>query len=117
MCGIAGEVPWSGVDYSAAICMVARLQHRGPHRRSTDLSPTGRCALAHARLRIIDIGTGELPISNENESVWVVFNGEIYNPEPIRSMSERHCGATAAYGHQLWALLTLETWLERKLAA
>ena len=85
MCGIAGEVSWSGIDRAAAIRMAERLHHRGPDRRSTYVSPTGRCALAHARLRIIDLETGEQPMSNEDGSVWVVFNGEIYNFRELRA--------------------------------
>jgi asparagine synthase (glutamine-hydrolysing) len=42
---------------------------------------------------------------------------EWLRPEPVRSMAEQHFAATADYGHQLWALLTLETWLERRLTA
>jgi asparagine synthase (glutamine-hydrolysing) len=84
MCGIAGEVSWRGVDRDAAARMAERLRHRGPDRRSTYFSPAGRCALAHARLRIIDLETGEQPMANEDGSVWVVFNGEIYNFAELR---------------------------------
>jgi asparagine synthase (glutamine-hydrolysing) len=42
---------------------------------------------------------------------------EWLRPEPVRAMAEQHFAATADHGHQLWALLTLETWLERKLTA
>jgi asparagine synthase (glutamine-hydrolysing) len=84
MCGIAGEVSWRGTDRAAATLMAERLRHRGPDRRSTYFSPAGRCALAHARLRIIDLETGEQPMANEDGSVWVVFNGEIYNFPELR---------------------------------
>jgi len=92
VCGIAGEVSWSGVDRDAAIRMAERLRHRGPDHRATYVSPAGRCALAHARLRIIDLETGEQPMSNEDGSVWVVFNGEVYNFTELR-------GELAAHGH------------------
>ncbi|MET0153174.1 MAG: asparagine synthase (glutamine-hydrolyzing) [Candidatus Binatia bacterium] len=84
MCGIAGEVRGSGVDRDAATRMAERLRHRGPDQRSIYVSRAGRCALAHARLRVIDLATGEQPMSNEDGSVWVVFNGEIYDFQALR---------------------------------
>jgi asparagine synthase (glutamine-hydrolysing) len=92
VCGIAGEVSWSVAVRDAAIRMAERLRHRGPDRRSTYVSPAGRCTLAHARLRIIDLETGEQPMSNEDRSVWVVFNGEVYNFTALR-------GELEAQGH------------------
>jgi asparagine synthase (glutamine-hydrolysing) len=57
--------------------MAAALHHRGPD----DSGSFGdRCAvLGHARLSIIDLATGHQPMCNEDESIWIVFNGEIYN--------------------------------------
>jgi len=60
------------------------MGHRGPDasgHREFDL-----CSLAHTRLRILDISeAGDQPMANEDESVWVVFNGEIYNHAELRS--------------------------------
>ncbi len=88
MCGIAGEVSWSGADHRVAVRMAARLRHRGPDRCATYVSPAGRCALAHARLRVIDLETGEQPMTNEDGLAWVVFNGEIYNFLELRAELE-----------------------------
>ena len=95
----SGRGLMAGVDRDAAIRMAERLRHRGPDCRSTYVAPSGRCALGHARLRIIDLETGEQPMSNEDGSVWVVFNGEIYNfPElraRARSGTATHSAAAA----------------------
>jgi asparagine synthase (glutamine-hydrolysing) len=67
--------------------MAERLRHRGRDRRSTYSSPAGRCALGDARLRIFDLEAGEQPMANEDGSIWVVFNDEIYNfQEPRREL-------------------------------
>src|SRR5512144_68121 len=63
--------------------MCDTIRHRGPDDEGfhTDRG----CALGMRRLSIIDLSTGHQPISNEDGSVWVVFNGEIYNYQPLRS--------------------------------
>ncbi len=131
MCGIAGEVSWSGVDRDAAIRMAERLRHRGPDRRSTYVAPSGRCALAHARLRVIDLETGEQPMSNEDGSVWVVFNGEVYNFTELRAELEAHGHAfrsrsdteVIVHGYEQWGdrlperldgMFALAIWDERR---
>ena len=85
MCGIAGILSFSDrASSDGAGTMAERLRHRGPDRRSIYVSPSRRCSLGHARLDVIDLDTGGQPISNEDGSVWVVFNGEIYNFSPLR---------------------------------
>ena len=64
--------------------MADTLAHRGPDGRSCYRSPTGRCALGHTRLKVIDLETGDQPMPNEDGSVQVVFNGEIYNHRELR---------------------------------
>ena len=54
------------------------------------LSPGGRCAFGHARLRVIDLETGAQPMPNEDGSVQVVFNGEIYNFLELQKELEAH---------------------------
>src|SRR2546423_1219094 len=87
MCGIAGVVSLSHTPASrdVALAMAERLRNRGPDLRSSYLSTSMRCALGHSRLRIIDLQTGDQPMANEDGSVWVVFNGEIYNFPVLRA--------------------------------
>lgn len=63
------------------------LRHRGPDGTGYFRSP--QCELAHARLSIIDLETGDQPIANEDESVWTVFNGEIFNFIELRAELQR----------------------------
>jgi asparagine synthase (glutamine-hydrolysing) len=61
------------------------LRHRGPDGRGAWLSPNGRVALGHTRLSIIDLETGDQPITNENGRIHIVANGEFYDFERQRS--------------------------------
>jgi asparagine synthase (glutamine-hydrolysing) len=84
MCGIAGSVgdgsPGAGADVES---MVSAMDHRGPDARGT--RRIGSCVLGHARLRVIDLSpAADQPMSNETATVWVVFNGEIYNYLELR---------------------------------
>jgi asparagine synthase (glutamine-hydrolysing) len=63
--------------------MCDQIRHRGPDDEGFHLD--GGCALGMRRLSIIDLNTGHQPISNEDGSVWVVFNGEIYNFQELRN--------------------------------
>lgn len=67
--------------------MIATLRHRGPDGTGYFRSPL--CELAHARLSIIDLETGDQPIANEDQSVWTVFNGEIFNFIELRAELQR----------------------------
>src|SRR4051794_20442307 len=91
MCGIAGVVDLGGrseADGEAVGRMTAAMHHRGPDDSGTFVD--GHVALGHARLSIIDLSTGHQPMCNEDESVWIVFNGEIYNfPELHESLVGR----------------------------
>lgn len=92
MCGIAGIVSAASAAPASAACaraMAERLRHRGPDERSVWGAPSGRCALGHARLRVIDPVTGGQPMPNESGSVHAVFNGEIYNFRELRAELER----------------------------
>ena len=62
-----------------------RLRHRGPDGEAAIRLMNGRCWLGHLRLAIIDLDGGGQPISNEDGTVWVVCNGEIYNYIELRS--------------------------------
>jgi asparagine synthase (glutamine-hydrolysing) len=90
MCGIAGSLSTHGERPTRAEleAMIARLRHRGPDGVGTLLD--GPVGLAHARLSIIDIAGGTQPIANEDCTVWVVFNGEVFNYlELRRDLEER----------------------------
>jgi asparagine synthase (glutamine-hydrolysing) len=95
MCGIAGSVALrEGLPPPAPEAlrrMCGALRHRGPDEMGTyrDL----RAGLAHTRLSIIDLSTGQQPLANEDGTIWVVFNGEIFNYVELRSQLE-------ALGHQ-----------------
>lgn len=73
--------------------MIRAMRHRGPDGYGF-LVASG-VGLAHARLSIIDLATGDQPIHNEDESVWVVFNGEIFNYRELRADLE-------ANGHRFY---------------
>ena len=86
MCGICGTFASSGVldpQIRTAIApMTATLSHRGPDGQG--VFNNSFATLGHRRLSIIDRAGGAQPIANEDESCWVVFNGEIYNHRSIR---------------------------------
>jgi asparagine synthase (glutamine-hydrolysing) len=89
MCGICGIVERNGpIDHQALKRMTAAIQHRGPDDEGFYVAPeegqTG-VGLGFRRLSIIDLVTGNQPISNEDGSVHVVFNGEIYNYRELRT--------------------------------
>ncbi len=87
MCGICGAFGISGPldpEVRAALpAMAAAIAHRGPDGQGV-FSDT-RAALGHRRLAIIDVARGHQPIPNEDETRWVVFNGEIYNHRALRA--------------------------------
>ena len=67
---------------SAVRAMCDQIRHRGPDDEGYHVE--GGCAIGMRRLSIIDLSTGHQPMTNEDESVWVVFNGEIYNYQELR---------------------------------
>jgi asparagine synthase (glutamine-hydrolysing) len=83
MCGIAGFYLREGrASLSTVRTMCDQIRHRGPDDEGYHVE--GGCAIGMRRLSIIDLSTGHQPMTNEDESVWVVFNGEIYNYQEIR---------------------------------
>jgi asparagine synthase (glutamine-hydrolysing) len=85
MCGICGSVALAAGPPGAegVRAMLAALVHRGPD--SEGVFETPRVTAGVRRLRVIDLATGDQPIANEDGSVEVVFNGEIYNFRELRS--------------------------------
>jgi asparagine synthase (glutamine-hydrolysing) len=92
MCGIYGFVNQRGtIDSEILSRMGLALAHRGPDDcdEMTEISDAGCVALGHKRLSIIDLSpAGRQPIANEDESVWLTLNGEIYNYRELREELE-----------------------------
>lgn len=87
MCGIAGMLlhdPLRRANAAVVVRMAERLRHRGPDDEGA--WSDGPIALAHRRLSVIDLSArGRQPMSNEDGSIWVVLNGEIYDHGPLRA--------------------------------
>ncbi len=86
MCGIVGIVcKEGGIQPALVKAMRDRMFHRGPNDAGLFLSEGGIVALGHRRLSIIDLSSnGHQPMSNEDQMIWLVFNGEIYNFQQLR---------------------------------
>ncbi len=103
MCGICGVIhhdPLSHVDIATLKAMNERLVHRGPDDEGFYVA--GNVGLAMRRLSIIDLQTGEQPVTNENRTIWLVYNGEIYNHGELRTRLE-------ASGHRFQSKSDTET--------
>ena len=90
MCGIAGLVdarPAARADPDLVRRMLQTIVHRGPD--DSGLHEGGRAVIGARRLKIIDLAGGHQPIGNEDGTVWVAYNGEIYNHAAIRHELER----------------------------
>jgi asparagine synthase (glutamine-hydrolysing) len=86
MCGIAGIFDTHGlrpIDRSLLERMNQAQFHRGPDEGGTFIAPG--IGLAHRRLSIIDLSTGQQPLFNQDRSICIVFNGEIYNFQQVRA--------------------------------
>lgn len=95
MCGIVGALQLREpglISEEMLGRMLARIQHRGPDEFGTFVDDW--CGLGNARLSIIDLSSGQQPIGNEDGSLWIVFNGEIFNYPELRL-------ELLARGHQL----------------
>src|SRR6266699_686324 len=131
MCGIAGAVAHSGgyVDPADVHSMCQTIVHRGPDDEG--IHTQGCVGLGMRRLSIIDLSTGRQPIHNEDRTIWVVFNGEIYNFSELRSrlQARGHCFYTNTdtevivhlyeeYGpecvHSLRGMFAFAVWDERQ---
>src|SRR6202790_3531393 len=83
MCGSGGYFLKDGrAELSVVKAMCDSIIHRGPDDEGFHVD--GGAAIGMRRLSIIDLSTGHQPISNEDGTVWVVFNGEIYNYQHLR---------------------------------
>lgn len=89
MCGIAGIINFGGAgraDASVVRQMCQIMAHRGPDDEG--IYANGPVALGMRRLSIVDLATGKQPISNEDDTLWIVYNGEIYNHASLRERLE-----------------------------
>lgn len=87
MCGISGILILSAQARISELDvrrMLPPLRHRGPDDSGVYLDPAGRLGLGHTRLSIIDLAGGAQPMPNEDRTVWVSFNGEIFNYIELR---------------------------------
>nr|MBN2276811.1 asparagine synthase (glutamine-hydrolyzing) [candidate division Zixibacteria bacterium] len=90
MCGIAGYFQIDGrkePDRELLVNMVTMIRHRGPDEFGAFFDD--KAALGQARLSIIDLSTGSQPLANEDESIWITFNGEIFNYVELRPELEK----------------------------
>lgn len=106
MCGVCGVLAFNdnfACDEAVVVAMRDTMTHRGPDDAGAWTSPAGRVALGHRRLSIVDVShSGHQPMSNEDGSVWVTFNGEIYNHVELRDELE-------ARGHRYRSRCDTET--------
>ncbi len=96
MCGISGIAAFSTqtkISERDVRSMLPLLRHRGPDGSGVYLDPYQRIGLGHTRLSIIDLAGGAQPMCNEDQTVWVTFNGEIFNYVELRKslLKEGHC--------------------------
>lgn len=104
MCGICGIAIPTNVDRRVEEAVLVRMRdtlvHRGPDDAGVFLN--GKVGLGHRRLSIVDLGGGHQPMTNEDGSIHIVFNGEIYNHNDHRSMLEER-------GHRYRSVCDTET--------
>lgn len=89
MCGIVGKINLKqaqAIDSNLIYNMLSAIHHRGPDENGVYVND--QIGLGSARLSIIDLQSGRQPICNEDGTIWVVFNGEIYNYIELRSELE-----------------------------
>jgi asparagine synthase (glutamine-hydrolysing) len=105
MCGIAGAVDLKGTrefPWDRLLSMTAAIAHRGPDDEQIHIEPG--VALGARRLSIIDLAGGRQPLANEDESVWVAFNGELFEYPELRPQ-------LLARGHRLATRCDTEAWV------
>lgn len=89
MCGIAGAITPNNPATARVFAerMIANLHHRGPDGEGIHAEQS--VALAHSRLSIIDLQGGKQPLANEDQRIWITFNGEIYNYKELQTILEK----------------------------
>ena len=91
MCGISGIFSLNGAPISSdeVTAQIKTIVHRGPDQGAIYLSPQQQCGMGVRRLSIIDVAGGRQPLSNEDGSIQLVYNGETYNYRVLRQDLER----------------------------
>lgn len=91
MCGIAGQIKFSGVVNVKYIqAMNDALKHRGPDGEGVYINETASAALGHRRLSFLDLSEqGKQPMCSQNSKLWITYNGEIYNYLELRGELEK----------------------------
>jgi asparagine synthase (glutamine-hydrolysing) len=94
MCGIVGTLAFDGNTFAVTDGYLTRMRdtlaHRGPDSAANWIGADRRIGLGHRRLSIIDLtAEANQPMANEDDTLWVVFNGEIYNHADIRAELEK----------------------------
>ena len=117
MCGIAGFAdatppgrtaefnPGRTADFNNLHRMCEVIRHRGPDDEGIHVEPG--VGLGMRRLSIIDLSGGRQPIHNETSTIWVVFNGEIYNYRELRAELEAHGHHFATSSDTEWTATAL----------
>ena len=112
MCGIVGlhslgqQRP---IDSGVLAAMNDVITHRGPDSAGQYIDP-GRTGLAIRRLAVIDVAGGDQPISNEDGTVWIVFNGEVYNFPDLRTELESRGHRFKTHGDTETVVHAYEEW-------
>ena len=93
MCGIVGILkfdPRETIERARLTRMRDTLRHRGPDEEGVMI--VGHVGFGHRRLSIIDLASGQQPMTNADRSVWITYNGEVYNFKELRAdlESRRH---------------------------
>ena len=97
MCGIAGILnpnPNDTDSHTLILRMISILQHRGPDESGAYIDPV--IHMGHARLAVLGLENGTQPISNEDETLWIIFNGEVFNYIELKEslVQKGHCFKT-----------------------
>jgi len=112
MCGITGIYNLNGdpIRNDEILAQTGTIAHRGPNQAAAYVSPKHTCGLGIRRLSIIDVAGGNQPLCNEDASLHLVYNGETYNHQNLRSELEnlghqpnsRSDGEAVLHGYEAW---------------
>src|SRR5438128_9914319 len=95
MCGVCGILAVSDgflINEELVGSMRDTLVHRGPDDAGTWRSRSGRVAFGHRRLSIVDLSSaGHQPMANEDGTIWITYNGEIYDHRALRTELDARC--------------------------